>query len=304
MLLFLWSNTNEREMDKRFFEELPPITERDFYIMAQHHNAKFDFPVHLHKEYELTIVINAEGVRVVGDNTSPIEPIDMVFIGPYTPHAWLSDSSDATVITLQFHQDIISQRFLEREYSYPIKDMFAKSIMGITFSDETKRTVQKMCAELMTLTGFPAVLRVLTIIYTLAIAEGKQLLSSKEYMDDSSSDFKSRRIRFVDGYVTNNIMKEIKIGDVAAMVNMSPSAFSHFFKRRTNRSFTDYLVNKRIALASKLLTTTEHTIAEICYDSGFGNISNFNRAFKLVKGVTPKEYRMKHSRMTTYSVER
>ena len=79
--------------------------------------------------------------------------------------------------------------------------------------------------------------------------------------------------------------------EIADELGMSESAFSHFFKKRTNRSFIDFLNDIRIGNAAKMLYETSNTISEICYASGFNNVSNFNRLFKKKKGQTPTEYR-------------
>lgn len=92
-------------------------------------------------------------------------------------------------------------------------------------------------------------------------------------------------------YIQEHFQEEISLELVASSVGMSESAFSHFFKKRTNRSFIDFLNDIRIGNAAKMLYETSNTISEICYASGFNNVSNFNRLFKKKKGQTPTEYR-------------
>lgn len=71
---------------------------------------------------------------------------------------------------------------------------------------------------------------------------------------------------------------------------MSESAFSHFFRKKTNYTFIDYITNLRITKACQLLSDTTYTVAEICYTCGFNNLSNFIRTFKKKKAMTPNEY--------------
>ena len=104
----------------------------------------------------------------------------------------------------------------------------------------------------------------------------------------------------VNQYLYDNLMNNIKINDVAQLVSMTPSAFSHFFKKRTQRSFSDYLTDLRIGHAAKLLIETEKNISEICFDSGFNNISNFNRSFRAQKGCTPSEFRSQQKLITKH----
>ena len=86
-------------------------------------------------------------------------------------------------------------------------------------------------------------------------------------------------------------MNQIKLSNIANQINMSVSALSHFFKKRTNRNLIDYVNDVRIGAASKMLYETTHSINEIAFFCGFSNISNFNRMFKKIKGQTPTEFR-------------
>jgi YesN/AraC family two-component response regulator len=117
------------------------------------------------------------------------------------------------------------------------------------------------------------------------------LLESNSNLDFAIRESKSRRINKVITYIQEHFQEEITLSYIAGSLGMSESAFSHFFKKRTNRSFVDYLNDIRVGHASKLLYETTHTIAEVCYTSGFNNVSNFNRIFKKKKGQTPSTYR-------------
>lgn len=86
-------------------------------------------------------------------------------------------------------------------------------------------------------------------------------------------------------------MHQLRLDDLASLASMSPTAFSRFFKLRTGRTLSDYIVDIRIGHAARRLVDTTMTSAEICYECGFNNISNFNRLFRKKKGCSPKEFR-------------
>lgn len=119
------------------------------------------------------------------------------------------------------------------------------------------------------------------------------LVSNYYDANEALTAFKSRRITKVCDYIEKNFQDSVKLSDVAKLVNMSESAFSHFFKKKTGCSFIDYLNSVRIGKASQMLIDTTHSINEICYSCGFNNLSNFIRIFKKFKGPTPSEYRSK-----------
>ena len=101
----------------------------------------------------------------------------------------------------------------------------------------------------------------------------------------------SRRILKVQKFINESYKTNIRLEQLSDMVNMTPTAFSRFFKLRTGKTLSDYITEIRIGHASRMLVDTQYSIAEICYDCGFNNLSNFNRIFKKKKDCSPKEFR-------------
>ena len=283
----------------RIVREITPLSDHDFFIVLDHFNAKFDFPVHYHPEYELNLVMHSEGKRIIGDSIKKYSSADLVLIGPNTPHAWTGDCDSARVVTIQFQNNLLSDQTLNRRSVLPIKELLEKSKMGILFSDETTQKMVDRILKLSELSCFDSFLELLSILYDLSISRNHITLSSPSYVEQFDTS-KSRRIKLVNQYLIDNLQNPIRINDVAKLVNMTPSAFSHFFKKRTQRAFSDYLLDIRIGHAAKLLIETEKNISEICFDSGFNNISNFNRSFKRLKGCTPREFRSQQKLITKH----
>lgn len=275
---------------KRIVREVTSLTDEDFFIVLNHFNAKFDFPIHYHPEYELNLVLDTEGKRIIGDSIKEYKAQDLVLIGSNTPHAWTGEDGKAHVITIQFHTNFLSEKSLTRNIMSPIKEMLDRSRLGINFSPEVTSSMVERIERLTTSRGFDSLLDFLSILYDLSISRNQNTLSSASYIG-SIAPFKSKRIDAINSYLYDNISRTIKLLEVANIVNMSPSAFSHFFKKRTQRSFSDYLSDLRIGHAAKMLIETDNNISEICFDCGFNNLSNFNRTFKSQKGCTPREFR-------------
>ena len=92
-------------------------------------------------------------------------------------------------------------------------------------------------------------------------------------------------------YINLHYQEEIRLGQLASMVGMTDVSFSRFFKLRTGKNLSDYIIDIRLGFASRLLVDSTMSIAEICYECGFNNLSNFNRIFKKKKDCSPKEFR-------------
>jgi AraC-like DNA-binding protein len=188
---------------------------------------------------------------------------------------------------------------LNKKLMSPIKNMFENSYRGIEFSEETKTIIKEKILKLSLTHGFDSILDFFSILYDLAISRNQKLLASSSF----KSNFilpQNSRIKKVIKYLQNHYSDDISLTDVASSINMSDSAFSHFFKKRTNHSFSDYLIDIRIGHASRMLLETNDNISEICYKCGFNNLSNFNRLFKKKRGCTPREFRGYEQKITNY----
>lgn len=272
--------------------EITPIATDDLFIVLNHPNAKFDYPVHYHSDYEINLVMNTYGERIVGDSVEKFETLDLAMIGPNLPHAWRGEIIENNhVITIQFSDKLLNYPILEKRLFNPIKQLLLESSHGIVFSHSTQQIMKEKIIRLTKMQGFHTVLEFFSILYELSIANRHILVSNQYDTQDVIRTSKSRRIAKVCDYIEKNFEEPIKLGDVAQWVNMSESAFSHFFKKKTNCTFIDYITNLRIAKACQMLAKTSHTVAEVCYTCGFNNLSNFIRIFKKKKGYTPNEYR-------------
>ncbi|MEN6452878.1 MAG: AraC family transcriptional regulator [Prolixibacteraceae bacterium] len=286
-------------MNNRIVREITPLTEDDFFIVLNHYNAKFDFPVHYHPEYELNLVLHSKGKRIIGDSIKEYQHPDLVLIGSNTPHAWTGHEKGVHVVTIQFHTDFLSEKSLSRKLTTPIRELLGRSSMGVLFSEETTTNMIERIFRLTEIRGFDSLLEFLSILYDLSTSRNQSTLSSPSYVGQFDTS-KSQRIKMVNQYLYENLMNPIRIDDVARIVSMTPSAFSHFFKKRTQRSFSDYLTDLRIGYAARMLIETEKNISEICFESGFNNISNFNRSFRTKKGCTPSEFRSQQKLITKH----
>lgn len=272
-------------------QEIVPITSDDLFIILNHPDAKFDYPIHCHPEYEINVVMKTEGTRVVGDSEESFEDLDIVMTGPYVPHVWKSDLVTNHVITIQFSKELLNFQMISKRLFMPIRQMLVDSMQGLQFYGEDAVRIKDEIIELTRMQGFGTATKFLEILNSLAHASRRKLVTNMYESEVLISQSKSRRISKVCRYIEENLSRKISLADVALLVNMSESAFSHFFKKKTGISFITYVNNLRVAKACDLLASTSLSASEICYDCGFNNKSNFIRIFTKRKKMTPIEYR-------------
>ena len=276
--------------------EITPLSERDFFYIADRRKSDFTYPIHYHAEYELNFVENAAGVRrVVGDSSEVIGNYDLVLItGKDLEHVWEQHectSRDIREITIQFSPESFPKNFEQKNQLASIWHMIERAQCGLCFPQQAIMKVYNLLDKLASeKQGFYAVLDFLTILYELSLYDDARVLASSSFAKiENFSD--SRRVQKVQKYISEHYREEIRLNMLSDMVGMTPVSFSRFFRLRTGKTLSDYIIDIRLGFASRLLVDSSRTIAEICYDCGFNNLSNFNRMFKRKKGCSPKEFR-------------
>jgi AraC-like DNA-binding protein/quercetin dioxygenase-like cupin family protein len=281
---------------KNIIREVTPLTEKDFFVVLYHPDAKFDFPTHYHPEYEINYVEHATGTRIVGESVSKYKEVDLVMVGPDIYHSWQSETGGAElVVTIQFQKDLLPLNFQNKNLMTPIREMLERSHRGIEFSKETIALLAPRIKALINANGFISFIEFLNILHEMSVSDNQKVLCSQTFSPELDM-FKSRRIRLACNYINKNFQNKIMINDLADLIGMTNSSFCHFFKKRTSKSFVDYLNEVRIGHAAVQLTETTKTISEVCYNCGFNNVSNFNRIFRTKKGLTPSEFRKYNQR--------
>ena len=276
--------------------ELPPITEKDCFFIAERHKSEFTWPIHSHKEYELNYIEGGRGVRrVVGDSIEEIGDYELTLVaGNNLEHAWEQGScknDDIREITIQFSEQLLPDSLLARNQFSSIRKMFDRARMGLTFSMPAIMKVYTILDNISkNRDSMEQFLQMIKILYEISLDPGARTLASSAFAV-AQENHESRRISKVKDYISAHYSEELRLEDIAALVAMSPSAFSRFFKQHTARGPMDYIIDVRVGNAARMLSDTATPISEICYSCGFNNLSNFNRTFKARRGYTPRDFR-------------
>ncbi len=274
--------------------EIIPLTPNDCFTLFSRVKKEFNFPLHYHDEFELNFICNAKGAkRIVGDSIEVIDEVELVLIGPNLYHAWFTHqckSKEIAELTIQWHRDLFDDKFLSRNQLNFVKCLFDRSQRGISFSKETIKHVAPRIKSLDQKGGFASVLELMSILHELSVSPDIKTLSDATFIN-TQFNYNSRRIEKAFQYMNHNYDRCVTLGEVAKLVSMTDVSFSRFIKKRTGNTFIDTLNEIRLGHASKMLIDTTHSVAEISYNCGFNNISNFNRIFKKKKGCTPKGFR-------------
>lgn len=255
--------------------------------------AHFPFYWHFHPEVELTVILKGRGRRFVGDQIASYGPGDLVLVGCNLPHSWASDPRSAPgqqALVLQFSAGFLGEAFFQAPELREIRGLLNRAARGLSFSaSPASRAIARLKA-LGKLQNLDQLLELLKILSLLSQDRRAKSLSGPG--SSLTLQLENRqRIDKVCGYMAQHFREALPLSQAAGLLHMSESAFSRFFARRCGKSFVAYLNELRVSYACKLLLEGDQAVSEICFESGFNNLSNFNRQFLKLKKSSPQAFR-------------
>ena len=268
-------------------------------FVIRHLNEKHFDPVwHAHYEYQLFVVLEGTGTRFIGDSIKAFRPGELIFTGPHLPHLWRSDEAyfekksnlSTSGIVIYFNENFLGDHIMEKEEMVMLKKLFTKSMRGLEFYGQKKLQVVTMMQELTKMQGIESVIQLLRILEILSFTKEYHYISSRAYNDVFNQN-ETDRLNQVYEYVIKNFRRKILLEELADLLCMTPTSFSRFFTMKNNKPFSKFVAEIRIKHACKLLTETEDSISQICYECGFNTLSNFNKQFKDIMLKKPTQYK-------------
>jgi AraC-like DNA-binding protein len=278
------------------YQERIPLVDNASYIARSYGLPIIDFPYHAHPEYELNYVSNIRGSRHVGDHKEDIEHEDLVLTGPYLPHQWkcaFGKSGNTRQLTVQMSHTFPGKDFLERPEAKKIKDLLNRSSRGIVFEGKVVGETERLIHKLLKTSDFKGMMVLLEILHTLSEWKSYRILSSTTYLPEREAFSRNEKTDILY-YMLQHFRENVSLQSVAKQYNMSESAFAHFIRKKTGKSFTSLLNEMRIGYACRQLIDTDKNIAEVCFECGYNNISYFNRKFRELKTRSPKTFRKEY----------
>jgi AraC-like DNA-binding protein len=277
-------------------EEIKPDVDSSFKILLTP-NLNDLFYWHFHPEYEIVYAEAANGVRHVGDHISKYEGSDLVFIGPNIPHLNFDYGvkTSCEIVVVQMKEDFLGKDFFTLPEMYEVKHLFERAKTGIAFYGGTKKLASEKLKMLSSLQHFKQLIELLSIFQLLA--------TSKEFIDLQSRPIanasllkEQQRMHKVYHFIETHYQQSIDVNEVAKLTHLTTAAFCRYFKKSTHLTFTDFLNQYKINQAKKLLLHDKN-VTEACYESGFENLSYFNKTFKKITGENPSQFKKRHTLM-------
>jgi len=277
---------------KPLIEKLPLSEDRSF-VAQTHRTPNFEVPWHQHVEYELILFKEGAGLSFIGNYVGEFETGDIFFLGSNVPHTFQKSNADliTSAVVVHFKENFWGEEILNLPESKSVTRLLQRSLNGLKINGKTKEMLQPLIQSLEIEKGF---WRITKLCECLSI-----LSETKDYITVSTQEIKALnprdkdRIDSVFQYTMENFKEPIKLSLIANKAGMSIPAFCSYFKKRTKKTYIDFVNEVRVGYACKLLLTTQTSVLQICFECGFNTVANFNRQFLKIKKATPSQYRKK-----------
>ncbi len=279
------------------FEDLLSSSDESFFIGIFQDNLEKSV-WHYHNHYEISFITEGSGKRIVADSIEEFQPGDLVFLGRNLPHSWISNKerllSNRTLemVYLQFKANVLQPSLLALPEFVHVKRALELSDRGIQIVDQTLNEVSEIMLQLPYLKSFDRMLHFFRMMDIIGQSDSNIRLASEEYMKKRFNPA-NKRIAAIHDYLMNNYNEEINLRKLAELVSMAEGSLCRFFKEAMGMTLFEYLNQLKVEFACKYLMYIDLSILEVCYDSGFNNLSHFNKQFRKITGFTPTEYRQK-----------
>ncbi|MBC9932696.1 AraC family transcriptional regulator [Chitinophaga qingshengii] len=272
------------------------LSENTSFVARTYRTPNFEVPWHQHNEYELILILEGLGTAFVGDYIGDFSAGDIFFLAPNLPHTFQKAGDVITsAVVIQFPDDFWGNTLINLPEGVAVKNLLLAARQGLKIPDSYREKMASIIRELENQQRFARYISLFQCLHIMAESGDYLSLSSRE--PETGGPVIQEEIDLILRYTNSNFQNKISLREAAAVVNMSVAAFCKYFRRSTKKTYIDYLNEIRIGYACKLLKDTSKSVIEICFESGFHTLANFNKQFLKYKSITPSSFRrmVKHT---------
>ena len=292
-VFFLFSYLN-RPMLKAAYEAVAPNADSSFSVRTFREEA-FTAPYHYHPEYELTLIVQGTGQRYVGSHVADYGAGDLVLLGAQLPHCWktvadAAENQPSVSVVVQFTHECLGELFFSKPEVQAIAQLLRRSASGLRFPDANHHLQLALLQLGQEPEPFRRLLALLNLLQELAAATVYEVLEAQQQVG-ALAPAERQRFHRIMAYIVEHFRNNITLAQAAEVASLTPNAFCKYFKKVTRKTFIEVLIDYRLQYATQQLANTGKSVAEVCYDSGFRDVSYFNKVFKAQLRRSPLQYR-------------
>lgn len=267
-----------------------PLQPNSSFVAGTFCSPQFETSWHQHTAYELILIMDGNGHTYIGKDSGIFEPGDIYFLGTDLPHKFQPDNNKETsAVIIHFNGSCLGAPFFNLPECGLIRQLLDLCANGLKITGNTREHLQPLIKSLETATDSYRIIILLQCLQLIA--------SAKEYISFSIADVQELNhsdkdcIDRIFKYTTDTFHEPVSLSQVAAIACKSVPSFCHYFKRRTQKTYINYLNEVRVSYACGQLLQTDKPVTDIGYESGYNTVAHFHRQFLRLKKITPLQYR-------------
>lgn len=275
---------------------IPKTQDTSFHVQKDEARNFYE-RLHQHPEWQITAIHKGEGILFAGNSSTPFQAGDVFMLGSNTPHLLKNSRNSLTEIetgvcsiSVFFGRESFGKEFFALPELKQVDSYLKKAKRGIMFSGKEKAILFEQLSSFPQKQGLGLLIDLLSMLRFMMNFREQEFINSQYYDADLESR-RDERMQKVMQFSIQHLDKEIKLEEVAREANLSVSQFCRYFKLHTRKTYIQYLNELRIEHACSLLRKADLSIAQVSFETGFQNLSHFNRQFLKVKKMTPSAYR-------------
>lgn len=286
---------------KPHFHKVPSTSQNSFSIRYDK-KPNFGTLWHFHPELELHYIIKGQGTQYIGDTVSSFSDGDLILLGENLPHTWRCSEKyfqenpavEVEAFVLQFLPSCLGKDFFELPETKSISSLYKNAKKGMIIYGDTKEKLSEILHETINASQLQRVINLLRMLQILGSTTEYKTISPGYANSHLTNISEMERLEKIYSYVLAHYREEVSLEKISSIANLSASSFSRYFKKMTNKTFFEFLIEIRISNVCSALLEDKLPIEVICYECGFNNVSNFYRHFNKVTGMTPFAYKKQY----------
>lgn len=274
--------------------KIPKVENSSFHLQIDDEPYFYD-KLHQHPELQLVWIAKGEGTLIYGDYLGEFKPNEVYLIGSNVPHVfrskaeyYLPESPGILSKAIFFKPDL----FIRGKSLFPelggLEGFLLEADKGLKIGSLNSEPIIEMLNDVFNMDSLSRLGKIFGLLDEIRKAQYQTL---SQLPQKSIKENQGRRLDSVFNFTLENYHRPIQLDEVAEVVHMNKAAFCRYFKQHTRKTYLNFLNEIRLQKATELLKTTDFPIAQIAYEVGFNNLSNFNKTFRIITGGTPKSYR-------------
>jgi YesN/AraC family two-component response regulator len=275
-----------------------PVAKESTIVVQDNIIPHFYNHLHRHPEIQITWIKEGEGMLIAGNYMQRFKAGDVYIIGANQSHVFKSDEAyydpeqnkGVHEISFFFNPDHLFQNILRLPEMGVIRKFVEGVHNGLQLPESSYDLIKKIMTEIMSSSDSLRIATFIHLLHSFSTLKNVKPLSTNNN-EQIISDVEGIRMDQIFQYVVGNYKNHITLTEIASIANLTPQAFCRYFKKHTDKTFVSFLNEVRVNEACKIVVSGKFdSFSDVSYQTGFDNVTNFNRVFKKTIGKSPREY--------------